>query len=591
MRRAHTDLATRWELLPPARRIDEPPASCDQQADFRWVERFPSLTDLADRVIDLAWGVFGGTGAEVAGQSPTFDAARHRDLLNQARAGEADEAALRTLQGHDLHLIVPREATGKDAPPRQMWDVLRVRGLGEREPVLWHLHPEVVAAVGARSRGLTLHHRLFPRGEAAAAVAPIGDPGKILVEDHVLKATVSAMLRRRLVLLAGVSGSGKTQIAKRLGKAWAAGLFKAGMNQDGHPISGAVSAILKSLKDARVIGDLLHVKTETKTKTWWPINELQGWSATARRTFAAEVSRRFGFIAVRSDWTDASHLWGYHVPLPVEAEGFYGTEALRVFLQANADYRRNGHSTRCCLLLDEMNLSRPEHYGSDLLSAMELTLGRDDAADVIQLHRAGRDVRLRGASAGSHQPNVPQRIGWPDGMLVIGTVNVDETTFSFAPKVLDRAALLEFVDVDLNAVIGSGTMGDEAKKAYSDNKEWIDGLNKILKSCNLHLGYRAAKEVLTAITLADNGQHACDEQLRNKVLPRIRGPLASVKALLFDLRDFAENSTSDPSARSAHLRALAEGKEGTLSRESRSVVKIDEMLRRASTIGFTSFFG
>lgn len=431
--------------------------------------------------------------------------------------------------------------------------------------------------------------RVDVKGSSESKQQP-GTP--IVIEDKVVRAVVRAMLTRPLVLLAGISGSGKTQLARRLGLAWAAGVFGANDNED---------AVIGKLEE-----DPKH------SRRAWIGKSNDGWRTIPDFEVAGEEAlNRFGFVAVQSDWTDASHLWGYHVPLPAEAEGFYGTEALRVFLSAQQG--QPDHEKPHFLLLDEMNLSRPEHYASDLLSAMEV-LDRE----VIQLHRAGDNVRLRAAD-GRASDLVPSRIAWPTGLLVIGTVNVDETTFSFAPKVLDRAALLEFTDVQLDKVYTSDL--------FNAHMPWFDALHTVCRPYNLHLGYRAAGEVLDALKMAPVASRpdVLDLQLRNKILPRVRGPRASVERLLvrllriaqaLRLKDDQKKKLAAETSPAEHARILTDvlktatetsgevdalnharktyGPEATPvdpASVSASEAKIGEMLRRAYAVGFTSYFG
>src|SRR5690606_24433993 len=83
------------------------------------------------------------------------------------------------------------------------------------------------------------------------------------------------------------------------------------------------------------------------------------------------------------------------------------------------------------LILDEMNLSHVERYFADFLSVME-------SKDFIKLHSSEVDIN-----------QVPSKIEWPINLFIIGTVNIDETTYMFSPKVLDRANVIEFrVDKD-----------------------------------------------------------------------------------------------------------------------------------------------
>lgn len=86
------------------------------------------------------------------------------------------------------------------------------------------------------------------------------------------------------------------------------------------------------------------------------------------------------------------------------------------------------------MILDEMNLSHVERYFADFISAMESRAGE------LHLHREGRVLpRKLGGVA-----DVPETLMLPRNVFVIGTVNVDETTYMFSPKVLDRANVIEF---------------------------------------------------------------------------------------------------------------------------------------------------
>ena len=86
-----------------------------------------------------------------------------------------------------------------------------------------------------------------------------------------------------------------------------------------------------------------------------------------------------------------------------------------------------------------MNLSHPEQYLAPILSAME---------------REGGEIPLHGGDAGAY--GVPQAISYPGNLVIIGTVNMDETTMGVSDKVLDRAFTLEFWDIDVGAWAGMG---------------------------------------------------------------------------------------------------------------------------------------
>src|SRR5690606_19952454 len=78
------------------------------------------------------------------------------------------------------------------------------------------------------------------------------------------------------------------------------------------------------------------------------------------------------------------------------------------------------------IILDEMNLSHVERYFADFLSIME----------------TGEDIIL--FKDFKEKNEIPAKITWPQNVFIIGTVNIDETTYMFSPKVLDRANTIEF---------------------------------------------------------------------------------------------------------------------------------------------------
>ena len=85
------------------------------------------------------------------------------------------------------------------------------------------------------------------------------------------------------------------------------------------------------------------------------------------------------------------------------------------------------------LILDEMNLAHVERYFSDFLSGVE---SRRPVLPDLVFDQPSRQWVLRDVEA--------QRLPLPRNLFVVGTVNVDETTYMFSPKVLDRAFTFEF---------------------------------------------------------------------------------------------------------------------------------------------------
>ena len=157
---------------------------------------------------------------------------------------------------------------------------------------------------------------------------------------------------------------------------------------------------------------------------------------------------RFALVAVRPDWIDNQSILGFVNPI---------TRTTNRRRRSTLSFVRGRPSTRpptkrrpraYFMLFDEMNLARVEHYFSDWLACAEsrrLDTGRldhatggaapplgqadgDDAGENGRLERKGAGPAFAGAR--------------PTNLVVTGTVNVDETTYGFSPKVLDRAMVL-----------------------------------------------------------------------------------------------------------------------------------------------------
>ncbi len=144
---------------------------------------------------------------------------------------------------------------------------------------------------------------------------------------------------------------------------------------------------------------------------------------------AGPHGRRFLPVAVRPDWTGPEALFGYEDALrpPKDGRAAWYVPSPLLFLLAAAREPELPY----LLLLDEMNLAHVERYFSDFLSGME-------TRDAILPNLAkGDDGEWRLES--STEPLIPI----PANVFVIGTVNVDETTYQFSPKVLDRATTFE----------------------------------------------------------------------------------------------------------------------------------------------------
>ena len=211
---------------------------------------------------------------------------------------------------------------------------------------------------------------------------------------------------------------------------------------------------------------------------------------------------------VQPDWTDPTGLLGYVNPL-LDQVTYVTTPFLNFLLTAVRD-----PSKPYFVCLDEMNLARVEYYFAPFLSAME-------SHGKIRIHDAAEEI-----------DTIPPRVDWPDNLFIIGTVNMDETTYAFSDKVLDRAFTLDFWEVDLNSY--SERFAASNADYPKDLLEYVFGLlNKlkaILEPARQHFGYRTAEEILlfmkTNQAAGAGGlerHEALDHALFMKVLPKLRG--------------------------------------------------------------------
>lgn len=208
-------------------------------------------------------------------------------------------------------------------------------------------------------------------------------------------------------------------------------------------------------------------------------------------------------IPVQPGWYDPTALLGYVNPL--QGETYLRTPFLE-FLLAAADEPSRPYT----VVLDEMNLSRPEQYLAPILSAME-------TGDRLNLHREGEIL-----------DGVPSAIRYPSNLVIVGTVNMDETTHGISDKVLDRAFTIEFWDIDLESYPHWG------RRALSEEDETIARnllaeLMSSLRPARMHFGWRVVDDVLDYMNrvFANDGIHdpvaTLDSVVYAKVLPKLRG--------------------------------------------------------------------
>jgi hypothetical protein len=158
---------------------------------------------------------------------------------------------------------------------------------------------------------------------------------------------------------------------------------------------------------------------------------LQGISGTGKTSLPLAFARAIGadsaLIEVQAGWRDRQDLIGHFNTFESR---FYESEFLKSLYRASCPHFRD---TPFIIVLDEMNLSHPEQYFADLLSALEQD---QDRQRLVLMTAAVEPAPTLLVDAGSKLPI-------PNNVWFIGTANHDETTKDFAEKTYDRAHVME----------------------------------------------------------------------------------------------------------------------------------------------------
>ena len=326
-----------------------------------------------------------------------------------------------------------------------------------------------------------------------------------------------------------------------------------------------------------------------------PFVILAGVSGTGKtrlvRLFAQAIGAECKLIPVRPDWSDGSDLFG-HFDL---GGNFIKGPVCECFEMA---YAKPNKPVFLCL--DEMNLARVEYYLSDFLSVLETREKRDDGT--ITTEKIAQYER-----------------GIPDNLYIVGTVNMDETTFPFSKKVLDRANTIEFSFVDLipsfesadaepeklllpNSFLRTEYLNLSADCAQEQQYVMeicaeLQKINEILLKANAHVGYRVRDEIVFYLlnNKAEGGllshDQAMDNAIMQKILPRIQGSSASVRDMLCQLFVIcaSDHEQKNGDSESEKMRKVLQDA-AIPCRYPKSAGKLALMVRRFEEDGFTSYW-
>lgn len=337
-----------------------------------------------------------------------------------------------------------------------------------------------------------------------------------------------------------------------------------------------------------------------------PFVILAGTSGTGKtrlvKLFAEAIGAedRMKLVPVRPDWSDSSDLFGH-----TDLSGKFQPGVIIDFIK-QAEWNKDKPFFLC---LDEMNLARVEYYLSDFLSVIE-TRDRKENGDIETEPLVDVDYYKDKDAMAKYG-----RVFIPDNLYIVGTVNMDETTFPFSKKVLDRANTIEFSYVNLMSKpvesyaepIALNENNSFLKTEYlylrdCDDSDVVDSvcfdlneLNSILVKANLHVGYRVRDEISFYMMNNKNAdllskEAAFDNEIMQKILPRIQGSSRAIKDVLSELfKKFAGDYTglagaTDFEQMQSYIDAAKDCK------YPNSAKKIAFMMRRYEEDGFTSYW-
>ena len=345
---------------------------------------------------------------------------------------------------------------------------------------------------------------------------------------------LTALRTKPFMLLAGISGTGKSRIVRKLAQATVTEKLQRAEGYNGN---------------------------DWKNDRW-----------------TLHSPANFELIQVKPNWHNSMDVIGYLSNIP--SPHYVFTPFIEFIVKA-----WQHPEVPFFLCLDEMNLAPVEEYFAEFLSAIESRSfeGGEYMTDPIikPFNSFGEDVantmvntlfpNFKASDTESEIVKVithlrTKGLTLPKNLIVIGTVNMDETTFSFSRKVLDRAMSVEMNEVNYNSFL-TDTTDDELKaivKAFEEKEDtelnallvdrhieakeifeelgedvqfaidYLKRINALLEGTPFKLGYRAANEALIYLQASHEfGQTdriaALDNFTLMKILSRIEGDETKLK--------------------------------------------------------------
>jgi hypothetical protein len=354
-----------------------------------------------------------------------------------------------------------------------------------------------------------------------------------------------------------------------------------------------------------------------------PFVILTGASGTGKTKLAESLVEYYAdgekqnsaLVAVGADWADSRSVLGFvnHLRTFDDLPVYQSTPVLDLMLRA-----LNKPDLPHFLILDEMNLSHVERYFADFLSAMEQKQGQ------LHLHSESSSLpRFEGDGV-----RVPPILEYPGNLFVIGTVNVDETTYMFSPKVLDRSNVIEFKveGPKLEAFLGNpGAYPDVEPAAAGQAEAFLalakrtrtDGLDAlpanvssnviihvmkifdVMQKGRFEFAYRSSIELIRFLQVsrhlapdkaewdASTWQSDLDTQILQKLLPRLHGSVGRIGELLGNLAGICHDGGNSGTITMDEALELNSNDADVLFK--RSLEKLQAMIRTLMDEHFVSF--
>jgi len=284
------------------------------------------------------------------------------------------------------------------------------------------------------------------------------------------------------------------------------------------------------------------------------------------RLFAEAIGARFVLIPVRPDWNDDRDLLGF---FNISTKQYQTTRFIEFLINANQNPDR-----LYIACFDEMNLAPVEYYFAQLLSQMEtdapclnppdetftkelldqivaeielkwFQLDRDLENEEKNIHQKKIKEKMKQLDKSIKRLSLYQNIPISPNVKFVGTVNMDHTTKGFSDKVLDRANVIQFENINIWEELPKKkeykAKGLEFKKFKEFNdldkepstlQKYNNALKKvsdILQGSGINIGFRVKSGILDYINLAIQGRYYSDNnmifdsQIKQRVLPKIQG--------------------------------------------------------------------